>query len=109
MEERIISLERQLQQKQDIINKLLTSPNVERKAPCVEEVHNPKRAKLQHQIEKDISEQNIAIAQKHKGTNSTERKNSKENGKKKDQKSAIQQNPSKNASVEIKESVNDTG
>ena len=93
MEERIISLERQLQQKQEIIDKLLTSPNVEKKALFVEEAYNPKRVKLQHQIEKDISEQNIAIAHKHKGTNSTERKNSKENGKQKDEKSTIPQNP----------------
>ena len=85
MEERIISLERQLQQTQDIIDKLLTSPNVERKALSVEEAYNPKRDKLQPQTEKDISEQNIAAAHKHKGTNSTERKNSKENGKQRDQ------------------------
>ena len=44
--------------KQDIINILLTSPNVERRASFVEEAHNPK-VKLQHRIEKDISEQNI--------------------------------------------------
>ena len=54
MEERIISLERQLQQKQDIIDKLFTAPIVETKAPFVKEVHNPKRVKLQHQIEKNI-------------------------------------------------------
>ena len=105
MEERIISLERQLHQKQDIIDKLLTSPNVERKALFVEEAHKPKRVHLQHQIEKDTSVQNNTIAHKNKGTNSTERKNSKENGKQKDQKSKFPQNPSKNASTETKESV----
>ena len=109
MEERIISLERQLQQKQDIIANLLTAPIVETKAPFVKEVHNPKRVKLQHQTEKNISEQNIATAYMHKGTDSTERQNSKENGKQTTQKSKIPQNPSRNASIETKENVkNDT-
>ena len=42
---------------------------------------------------------------KRKGTNSKERRNSKENGKQRDQKSTIPQNPSKNASMQTKESV----
>ena len=70
----MISLKRQLQQKHDIFNKLLRAPTVERKASFVE-VHNPKIIKLQHQNEKDISEQNIAITHKHKETKSTEKKN----------------------------------
>ena len=71
----------------------------------MEEAYNPKRVKLQPQIEKDVSEQSIAIAHKHKGTNSTERNNSKENGKQRDQKSTIPQNPSKNESIQTKDSV----
>ena len=69
----MISLKRQLQQKHDIFNKLLRAPTVERKASFVE-VHNPKIIKLQHQNEKDISEQNIAITHKHKETKSTEKR-----------------------------------
>ena len=77
MEERVSSLERQLQQEQDIINKLLTSVNFSRNAPFVEEAHNPKRVKLQNQIEKHMLEQTNAIADKRKGAGSTEGRNSK--------------------------------
>ena len=51
MEDSIISLERQLEQKQAIINKLLETPKEDRKAFHVEEASNPKRANPQQQIE----------------------------------------------------------
>ena len=52
MEERILSLERQLEQKQAIINKLLATPKMEWKASLVEEASNPKRVQSQHEIGK---------------------------------------------------------
>ena len=53
MEDRILSLERQLEQKQAIINKLLATPKEDRKAFHVEEARNPKRANPKQQIEKN--------------------------------------------------------
>ena len=60
MEDRILSLERELEQKQAIIDKLLATPKEDRKAFHFEEVRNPKRANPKQQIEENTNNESQA-------------------------------------------------